>query len=75
MINYLQNGCEELIKFCDVTYENYINDGAQYVCPDCAYGYYDYEHECKECDLEGCTDCSSEDVCVECEKGKWMRTD
>lgn len=58
-----------------MTYENYINDGAQYVCPDCAPGYYDFKHECKECKLTGCVDCSSENVCVECEEGKWMRVD
>jgi len=28
------------IDNCDVSHENYINDGTQYICPDCAKGYY-----------------------------------
>ena len=90
ILTYLEDGCQLHIDNCDVTYENYINDGTQYICPDCAYGYFSNHKDinlqitteskleyaqCLECGQAHCSDCQDKNICLECDAGYWLSPD
>lgn len=64
--------CMEPLEHCDYDLEEYEIYNKVYVCPHCDLGYYwDVNaHECQECTVDGCVECSRlGEECLKCEPG------
>jgi hypothetical protein len=65
--SFLGDECIEPIEYCETPYQNYNNDGEDFMCPDCVQGYWPCGNECEECDIDDyCIDCLDDEICTEC---------
>ena len=65
--SYLNDACQMEIEDCVTPWENYYNNGEDFVCPECEAGYYSLGSQCYECEIEGCTLCSDAHTCTQCD--------